>query len=99
MGAALALLLLPVSPASAAPPVVTFSGAVSDTNLVTLTWTVTGNDSSNLLYIYEDIGFKAADCIAGAPSGCSFSFRARFGGVSRYTLSVKNAAGEYTNVT
>jgi len=91
--------LLPTPSASAAPPVVQFTATLDDTNRITLAWTVTGGDSSNLLYLYEDIGFKAQDCTPGTPNACSHTLRVTSGGVYRYTLSVKNNAGEYTNVT
>lgn len=82
--------------ADAAPPVVHhFTATVTDTNLVTLDWQVSGA-SSNLLYIY-DLGFRPVSCPGQQPSGCSTSFRVGESGVRRYTLSVRNGS-EFTNV-
>src|SRR5947208_1721196 len=47
------------SPAGATPPTIQhFTAMLSDLNLITLDWQVSGGDSSNLLYIYDDVGFR-----------------------------------------
>ncbi len=89
------------SPAGATPPTIQhFTATRSDLNLITLDWQVSGGDSSNLLYIYDDIGFRAQACrTLPQPPGCSTTKRVTNGGVYRYTLSVRNAALEFATQT
>ncbi|HEY6557538.1 MAG TPA: hypothetical protein VI072_09705 [Polyangiaceae bacterium] len=94
--------LAPVSPASAAPPTLTVTGALVGANGVKISWTISGGDSSNLLYVYSDNagfvdpGFKAQVC-SPTPNGCSMTINVSKGGVYRFTVSVKNNAGEFSN--
>ncbi len=69
-----------------------FTASRSDLNLITRDWTVSGRDPSNLLYIYEDIGYRPQNCrsLPQLP-GCSTTTRTTRGGFYRNTLSVRNA--------
>jgi len=65
---------------------------------------VSGGDPSNLLYVYSDNtqvadpGFLPQRC-DGSSTGCSTTVRVPVGGVYRFTVSVRNGAGEFTNRT
>lgn len=84
-------------PASAAPPVVSqFTATLSDTNLVTLAWSVTGGPSGGQLDI-EGLGQYGLTCSGASPyTGCPAPFRVATPGVQRYRLRVTNDAGQTT---
>lgn len=90
------------APAGAVPPTLTVTANRVGGNGIALAWTVSGGDSSNLLYVYSDNqsigdpGFKAQHC-GGSSTSCSTTVRVPTGGAYRFTVSVKNDAGEFTN--
>lgn len=99
LGAWVAFAMVGPRDAWAAPPTIHhFTASLSELNKITLDWRVSGGDPSNLLYIYEDVGFRLQSCPATQPSGCSTSFRVENPGVYRYTLSVRNGS-EFANQT
>jgi streptogramin lyase len=86
--------------ARAAPPTITsFTATLADRNRVTLTWGSAGGDPSGLAYIYgprlETTGTGVRDVAFTGQNG-STTFRVR-PGLQRYTLAVRNAAGETTH--
>ncbi len=94
------LVLSIASPAAATPPTIEhFTAALSDLNLITLDWQVFGGDSSNLLYIYDDVGFRGQKCRPLPQGGCSTTIRVPTSATYRYTLSVRNASLEFATRT
>jgi hypothetical protein len=78
---------------AAAPTLDHFDVQLPDINEVTVTWKTT-DAFNNLVYIYEDIGFKGSWC-PGQPQGrCSVSVRVDKPGLYRYTLQPANGPGE-----
>lgn len=93
----LAIAAAPWATHAAPPAIVDFSATVAQRNRITLHWQVEGATASNLLYIYDSVGFRPVACPDRQPAGCSTSFRVDRGGTHRYTLSVRNDAMEYAN--
>jgi hypothetical protein len=101
LGVWVLMLMLPVGDAFAAPPTLSVTGTRVGQNGIKIAWTVTGGDSTNLLYVYsengtEDVGFRAQSC-NGSTTSCSTTLNVPNGGVFRYVVSVKNNAGQFTN--
>lgn len=73
-----------------AGPGLSFTAALSDTNLITLTWSDPTADPAGDVYVF-DLGTFAAVC--DGADGCSTTLRVEDGGIYEYTLRIP-AIGE-----
>jgi len=95
-----ALLFALATPASAAPPSLSASASFQAPNTIRISWTVTGGDSTNLLYVYSehpsripDPGFAPQRC--NGTSGCSIDVRISQTGTYSFVVAVKNDNGDF----
>jgi hypothetical protein len=82
--------LTPSRALSAAPLIQNFTATVTDTNLITLDWTITDGAASSFVDLGE-LGRFPQSCPSVQPVGCSTSVRVMLAGVQRYTLSVADS--------
>lgn len=81
------------------PSIGSFTATLSDTNLITLAWNVSGGDASNLLYV-TGVGFRPQNCApAGQPAGCSTQVRVNTSGIHEYTLLLRDDPNNRINAT
>jgi hypothetical protein len=75
-----------------APVGPTFTASLSDTNLITLSWSIPGVDPAGEVYVF-DLGLQPAVCDGGPAEGCTVTTRVEDGAIHEFTLRVP-AQGE-----
>jgi streptogramin lyase len=69
-----------------------FTATLSDTNRITLEWSIPGAASGDEVYVF-DLGLAPAVCAEGPSDGCAIEARVEDGGVHEFTLRIP-AVGE-----